>query len=220
MALKRSALFGLIASATILLGSGISKAAVVTYTSRSSFNTAVDAAPGFTKAVETFDEFSNGTLLTTANGITYSPTNGGTALVTSDYQPLSAPNTLGLQGNGFFTNTDSIQLSFSHPIRAFGISLNTAATDDGAYQASDNLGDTASSGNDPFPGQISGQFVGFTSDTPFTSVTDGPGSISAQSYTLDDLTIASVSAVPLPGALTLLGSALAALGLLRRRAFV
>lgn len=96
-----------------------------------------------------------------------------------------------------------VTFSFSVPILAFGINVNTFATLPGSYTITTNLGDSAPSGFDPFPGFLTGQFVGLISDTPFTSVTFD--SVGGFEYTLDDLTYAPV---PEPGTMVLLGGAL------------
>src|SRR5664279_5359914 len=96
--------------AVVLVFAAALSASPVTYMDRVSFYA---ANPGVT--IEGWDSLANGTLITSLNGITYS-TNDGTALVTNLFLPLSPPNTLGEDVNGFFLATDTMTFVFPSPI--------------------------------------------------------------------------------------------------------
>ena len=184
-------------------------AAIVTFSSRSAF----DAS--FADSVrENWDGFANGTIIadgSTVNGITYS-SSAGDLQVTSDFLPSSTPNTLGLAPpDDFFFPGDTITFTFDAPLLAFGIDISTGATANGLYTATTNLGDVAPSFFDPFPGNGSGQFIGFSSDSAFLSVTITGGSDFG--YVLDTLrAVDAPTPVPAPGSLALAGLALLGLG--------
>jgi hypothetical protein len=176
------------------------EAAIMTFASRAAF---AAAFPGAT--VENWDSYPAGTIFpdgSTTAGITYN-SSAGNALVTSNFLALSAPNGLGDTSAGFFGGNDSITFSFGSPLSAFGISINTFAMTNGAYTATTNLGDVGASFLNPFPGATTGQFVGFSSTLPFTSVTIAPAS--GVTYTLDDLRYQSSAPIPEPATLSLVG---------------
>ena len=94
---------------------------------------------------------------------------------------------------------------------AFGIDFNTFATAAGAYTATTNLGEVAGSVFNPFPTLSTGEFLGFSSDMAFTSVTIS--NVSGLAYTLDTLrAVNAPGTVPEPGSLALAAFALLSLG--------
>lgn len=162
----------------------------------------VAASSGLT--VQDFDTLSSGSTLFNDGFITYSTT-GGDPLVTSSFLTSTNPNGLGATNIGFFGPLDTLTLSFASPIGAFGIDINTFATGGGAYRAVLNTGDDAFSIFETFPGTGTGQFLGFVSDTPFTSLTLSAGS--GFPYTVDTIRYgerAAFGAVPEPSTWLLL----------------
>ncbi len=187
-------------------------AAIVTYTNRAAFDAAFANANR-----ENWDGFANGTVIpngTTVNGITYN-SSFGDALVTNQFAATTNPNTLGQSADGFFFPEDAMTFTFSRPLSAFGIDINTFATDNGAYTATTNNGDVISSFFDPFPGFGTGQFIGFFSTVPFTSVTiTASDPVNGVSFTLDTL---RAQVVPEPATLAVFGlMAAGAFGVRRR----
>ncbi|MGQ0792885.1 MAG: PEP-CTERM sorting domain-containing protein [Deltaproteobacteria bacterium] len=208
--MRSSILFTLSALLIALSFAGRAEAVIVTFMDRASFAAAV---PGAT--VENYDGVAAGTVIpdgNSFNGVTYN-SSAGDALVTASFLPLSSPNGLGDTTVGFFLSADTITFTFPTLISAFGISVNTFAVATGDHTATTDLGDVVDSFFDPFPGFGTGQFIGFTSTIPFSSVTiAAPG---GSAYTLDDLNF--LAAAPEPATLLLLGSGLAAVGLFGRR---
>ena len=197
-----------ITAAVLSFSALASHAALTTYTSRAAF----DAA--FAGSVrENWDGFAAGTIIangSSANGITYSSSSGN-ALVTGQFFETSSPNGLGNTTHGYFESNEGITFTFSAPVMAFGIDFNTFATAAGAYTATTNLGEVAGSVFDPFPTLSTGEFLGFSSDLAFTSVTIS--NISGESYTLDTLRAVNAPGnVPEPGSLALAAFALLSLG--------
>jgi hypothetical protein len=205
--------------------SDVRAAIIAVYTNRADF----DAA--FAGAVrETWEGFRNNQIISdgaTINGITYFSSAGNT-VVTDAYATTSPRHGIGdntvrlLDGgstvSGFFGGGESITFTFSTPLLAFGIDINTSAPNSvGDYKATidGNPSNSVVSYRDPFPGYSTGQFLGFLSNTPFSTVTITDAR--NWTYTLDTLRAVSATIIPLPPALWLLGGALLALLAVSRR---
>ncbi len=194
----------------LLMVPGLSTAAVSL--TRAGFQTATS---GYTMQVEGFDNYSDGQTLTSTPDFSMS-TSSGQPIVTSAYVVSTTPNGLGLTTHGdYFGPADTITFSFNTPIHAFAIDINTFADQDGDFSATIN---TTSGQTEIYsifsPVPTYGQFIGFVSNTPFTDVT-----IAAEanySYTLDTVQYGNVSAVPVPAAVWLFGSAILSLFGVRR----
>jgi hypothetical protein len=173
---------------------------------------------------QNFDSLVSGTIVNTVNGVTFSASQGS-AVVTSDFLATTPPNGLGSTSFGFFASIESATISFATAITAFAIDVNTSAPTSGDYVAAVDLGSTVASRLVYFGGSSVGEFVGFTSDTPFSSVTISPatdsGAHAAFPYTLDTLIFGEAMnvrpAVPEPSTWVLLASGLGLLLALQER---
>ena len=199
------------ATMTIFVLFVVSKTAnadAIIFSDRVSFNLALDS-PFFTKTVEGWDTYPAGTVfanVSTVNGITYN-VSSGEALVVNTGISLSLPNNLFVtncptaQTCSFHPLVDTFTFGFTQPILAFGITFSsTFVVQNGGYLLTTDRGDVVPSFFDPlFPGFPLGQFAGFISDEPFTSVT--VSSTANALYGMDDLILARP--VPEPSTLML-----------------
>ena len=231
--LAHAAVFLLVASAAASAGA----AATITTFDRAGFAAALAGSGART---QTFDDLALG-VLTATDGITYTAT-GGNVVVTAKFLSSSGLNSLG-SGTGdkqqFFLADQRVTFTFAAALTAFAIDINTFVTAAmGAFTATLDTGDVVQSRFAPFglmnpdngaKSVGTGQFIGFTSDTPFTSVTvAGTTGNADDTFNLDTLVgLAYVaplppdpqpSGVPLPATLPLLAVGLAALLCAPRRA--
>jgi hypothetical protein len=173
---------------------------------------------------QNFDSLASGTIVNTVNGVSFSASQGS-AVVTSDFLVTTPPNGLGSTSFGFFASTESATISFATGITAFAIDINTFAPASGDYVAALDIGSTVPSRLVYFGGSSIGQFFGFTSDTPFNSLTISPttdaGDDASFPYTLDTLIFGEAMnvrpAIPEPSTWVLLSSGLGLLLALQKR---
>jgi len=139
---------------------------------------------------QNFDSLASGSTVRMVNGVSFSASQGSD-VVTSDFLATTPPNGLGSTPSGFFASTESATISFASPITAFAIDINTFAPTSGDYIAALDIGSSVTSRLVYFGGSSIGEFFGFTSDTPFSSVTISPaadeGDHVRYPYTLDTL---------------------------------
>ena len=166
----------------IAMGVVPARAVPTTFASRAAFDAAFPGAQ-----FENWDGFAAGTTFvngSTVNGITYT-SSATMAVVQSTFFVTTSPNGLGRTPGGFFLSGDTITFGFVTPLLAFGIDINTFAATAGAYTATTDTAQVIASVFDPFPGFATGQFVGFSDTTPFSSITIA--ATTDFSYTLDTL---------------------------------
>lgn len=169
--------------------SSVGMATLIHSVDRATFQTAIT---GGTINGEDFDSLSAGAIIGVTPDLTYSAS-GGSPIVTSSYLTSTYPNGLGSTSAGFFLPTETATFTFSAPITAFAIDVNTYATTDSAYTATLDIGDIALSIFEVFPSTSTGQFLGFVSDTPFSVATIA--AVTGFSYTLDTLVYGNAAAV-------------------------
>ncbi len=125
----------------------VSLAALITSIDRATFQTAIT---GGTISGEDFDSLSVGTILGVTPDLTYSAS-GGSPIVTNTFLTSTSPNGLGSTSVGYFLPSETTTFSFSAPITAFAIDINTFAGTDGAYTATLDIGDIVLSLFEVFP---------------------------------------------------------------------
>ena len=191
--LSKSAILASFALASIFATSA--EGAVLLSLDRATFVAASGSLSG-----QNFDALPAGTTLTTVGPVTFG-SSVGTPVVTSQFLTTTSPNGLGRTTQNFFSSTDAATFTFLNAISAFAIDINTFATAAGSFDVVLNTGDQAFSIFETFPRAGTGQFIGFVSDTPFSTVTLTANT--GASFTLDTLLFGSraavVGAVPEPG---------------------
>jgi len=209
-------------------------AATVSYSNRVDFNTELDAAPLLNKTVQGWDGIVAGTGIALGDeidGVTYNSVRVPTTIFPiftlnyfvaeassfSGLIPLSPNNVLARTTalNSLFPSlTDTISLTFSEPIKAFGISF-LPYSDEVLTVGFGDI-DLQAALSDPFPGMGDlGYFAGFISDE---SVTDVELVVAlGYNYIFDNIIYATQ--IPLPGAVWLLASGLIGIVSVRRRLF-
>ncbi|PZR00188.1 MAG: hypothetical protein DI533_06205 [Cereibacter sphaeroides] len=183
---------------------------------------------------EDFDSSPLGALADSAD-VRYS-TNGEPIVVTDKFVSSTGMNGIGSGKNNFFEFNQTVTFTFAMPISVFAIDINTFDIADGAFTAILDTGEvfasvfdsfetTLNSKGEPIPAST-GQFLGFSTGTPFTSLTiSGKSQDKDSTYTLDTVKYVVKepepepvpAPVPLPAGLPLLLAGVAALGLVRRR---
>ena len=206
------------ATLVVVCCAGAASASTTTFTSRAAFDGAFSTDS--TYSVQDWDGYAVGTTFTNGvfvDGIAYN-SSVNLAVVTNTFAASTSPNSLGRTPIDFFALTDTISFTFATPVTFFGIDVNTFDGVDGGFEATTNGGDVISSVFDAFPGFATGQFVGFSSTTAFSSVTIA--SVGGFSYTLDTMRYGGVEnvVIPLPTGAAMAGFGLLGLSIRRRRA--
>lgn len=174
---------------------------------------------------ETFDSLEVGPISGTPT-LKFSST-AGKVVVTHKFRASTGVGSLGGGALEYFLPHQTLTITFATAITAFGIDINSWSTLANSFVGTTNTGESYGSVFSPFPGKATGQFLGFTSSTPFTSIT-----IAAKgkyTFTVDTINHGKKdpdpvvkpdpepAPVPLPASAALLVGALGAIAVLRRR---
>jgi hypothetical protein len=216
----RSVLYGAIF--IVALSALPSLAATVSGLDRDKF--AYEISDGETKT-ETFDSLAVGPLPEIA-GLEITTSGTGTLVITHKFYASTGTGSLGAGSIEYFLPAEVLTFTFDSEITAFAIDINTFATTDGAFVATLDNGESYSSVFSAFTPVNTGQFLAFTSSTPFRSVSIS--TTSKQTYTVDTVVYGDdtkeeeppppdIAPVPLPAPILMLLAALGGLLLLRRR---
>lgn len=192
--------FLLSVAAVAMLTAAPASAAIIQYTDRSAFT----AAAG-TVTIEDFSGFANADLAPSTDLGTFTISTNGTAFV--NFAALSIDITADTGGGG----PGTVTFTFDTPIFAFGADFSSLNNDSPRTYAV--VGGT---NFDPLP--LSPDFLGFVSDTSFTSVifANREGFPLNDAFEVDNLTFGG-GAIPEPGTWALMIVGLGATGALLRR---
>ncbi len=193
----------------MLATTGVANAAVTQYSNRTSFETAASSLTTETFNSYTTDAaFSSGSVDVGDFTLSHSGTYGGVKISSNGSGFMNVDGTAHVQGLGF-TN-DVITFVFDMAINYFGVDL-FAVNDGIEREVVDLAGSTYTM---PVFSSNVRSFVGFVSDTAFTTISFR--AVAGESAGYDNVSY-GVSPVPLPAGGMLLLTALGAFGIVRRR---